>query len=473
MVIPLRFVALGAALFTLGCREATAPVERAAGDDVGRWATWVLAADDALPLPTPPADSSASARTEREEILARQRARTASVDSVIRFWDGDPTSAWTRIAVERLDFYWPLLPDVRLATPARAARIMALLHVALHDAMIAAWNAKYAHERRSPSRADTRIRLLSSAVSWPSYPSEHAAAAGAASAILAYAFPLEDSASFTRRAREAAESRIVAGAAYPSDVEAGWSLGRAVAQRVVARAMQDRSGDQWTGTVPTGATMWRPTPPRRVSSPFDPLAGTWKTWIIPSGSVFRLAAPPAAGSPRFTADLDELRRLAGGDRTIEQANIARYWATDAPSTRWELFVEDELARRRWSAPYAARARAYVSVAMYDAFVACWDSKYAHWLLRPISADPTLTTVFSTPPFPSYPSGHSTISTAAALVMASLFPDRAAEYHRRAEEASFSRVWGGVHYRFDIIDGDSLGAKVGRAVVARMGTDGAR
>jgi membrane-associated phospholipid phosphatase len=72
---------------------------------------------------------------------------------------------------------------------------------------------------------------LSSAVSWPTYPSEHAAAAGAASAILAYTFPLEDSASFTRRGREAAESRIVAGAAYPSDVEAGWSLGRAVAQR--------------------------------------------------------------------------------------------------------------------------------------------------------------------------------------------------------------------------------------------------
>jgi membrane-associated phospholipid phosphatase len=82
-------------------------------------------------------------------------------------------------------------------------------------------------------------------------------------------------------------------------------------------------------------------------------------------------------------------------------------------------------------------------------------------------DPTLTTVFSTPPFPSYPSGHSTISTAAAEVMAELFPERKAEYHRLAVEASNSRVWAGVHYRFDIEQGDSLGARVGRVVVARM------
>jgi hypothetical protein len=64
-----------------------------------------------------------------------------------------------------------------------------------------------------------------------------------------------------------------------------------------------------------------------------------------------------------------------------------------------------------------------------------------------------------------------MSTAASLVMAELFPETAATWHHKAEEASFSRVWGGVHYRFDVTDGDSLGARVGRTVAARMRADG--
>jgi hypothetical protein len=217
--------------------------------------------------------------------------------------------------------------------------------------------------------------------------------------------------------------------------------------------------------------MWQPTPPRRVQIPFDALAGSWRTWVIPSGSAFRLPAPPAIGSPRFETDVNELVQL-GGTRTPEQIDIARYWATDAPSIQWELFVEDEIASHRLSAPRAARARAYLSVAMYDAFIACWDSKFTYWLARPVTMEPAIQTVFSTPPFPSYPSGHSTQSAAAAAVMAELFPDRADVYRKKAEEASLSRVWGGVHYRFDVESGEALGARVGEAVVARMRGDGA-
>lgn len=195
--------------------------------------------------------------------------------------------------------------------------------------------------------------------------------------------------------------------------------------------------------------------------------------MIASGDAFRPSPPPLPGSPAFAANLDELRKLATGGRTIAQMDRARYWATEAPTGRWDLFMEEELTRRRWSIPRAARARAYVSIAMYDAFVACWDAKFHYWLARPITIDPTLNTIFSTPPFPSYPSGHSTISTAAAEVMAELFPDRATHYDELAEEASNSRVWGGVHYRFDIEAGDTLGRKVGKAVVARMRADGVR
>ena len=96
----------------------------------------------------------------------------------------------------------------------------------------------------------------------------------------------------------------------------------------------------------------------------------------------------------------------------------------------------------------------------------------YWLLRPVSADTAIRTVFSTPPFPSYPSGHSTMSAAVGEVFAELFPDAAAFYRTKALEASESRVLAGVHYRFDIVAGDGLGLHVGTAVVARARTDGA-
>ena len=109
--------------------------------------------------------------------------------------------------------------------------------------------------------------------------------------------------------------------------------------------------------------------------------------------------------------------------------------------------------------------------MYDAMVACWDAKFFYWLERPISADSTLRTAISTPPFPSYPSGHSTQSAAAAEVFAYLFPDRADYYRRKADEASVSRVLAGIHYRFDIEAGEALGKKIGAAAVDRARTDG--
>ena len=446
---------------------------RAAGAEVSGWPTWVLPTGDAVRPPEPPARGSAQEANEIDEIVRLQGSRTAATDSAVRVWSGNPTTAWSRLAVGRLDFYWPLLPDVRIATPVRAARVMSLLHVAMYDAVVATWDAKYAYKRSAPARASSRVRALTLLDDIPSYPSEHAAVAAAAAMILTYAFPIDDTASFTRQAREAAESRIVAGASYRSDVDAGWALGRAVAQRVLDRAMLDGSAQPWTGTVPTGAGMWEPTPPRRVGVPFDALAGSWRTWIIPSGSAYRPGPPPAVGSPQFTADLTELLSLANGGRTPQQIDAARYWATDAPSIRWELFVEDEIASHRLSVPHSARARAYLSATMYDAFVACWDTKFTYWLARPVTMDPTLKTVFSTPPFPSYPSGHSTQSSAAAEVMAELFPDRAAVYRKKGEEASLSRVWAGVHYRFDVTAGEALGVRVGEAVVARMRADGVR
>jgi membrane-associated phospholipid phosphatase len=381
-----------------------------------------------------------------------------------------PTTPWHTLTLDMLEFYWALLPDVRPATPVRSARILALVNTAMYDALVATWDAKYAYMRRAPSLVDSRVRQLVSVADVPTYPSEHAAVAAAAAAVLSYAFPFDDTLRFHRLERDAGDARVIAGAAYRSDVDAGYAIGRAVGARAIARASLDGSVAIVAMTPPTAAWAWKPTPPKRVKDPFDPAAGTWRTWTINSGDQFRPPPPPLPGSSRFITDLNELLSI-GMTRTTAQADSVRYWATDAPSSRWEVFMDDEIARHQLGPLHASRALALASTAMADALIACWDAKFFYWLERPISADTTLKTAISTPPFPSYPSGHSTQSAAAAEVFAYLFPDRAEYYRQKANEASVSRVLAGIHYRFDIEAGEELGRKVGAAAVTRAKGDG--
>jgi membrane-associated phospholipid phosphatase len=421
--------------------------------------------------PAPPAAPGSSDAIRELDSVTRAQIASAVPAAVIARWSGSPTAAWDSTALHLLDFYFPLLPDVRLATPARAARVMALLHVAMYDALLATWDAKYVYRRPSPAEVDSRIRARIDVQGVPSYPSEHAAVAEAAATVLAGLFPKEDTLAFHAMAREAGEARIAGGVAYPSDVSAGAELGRAVAARVLARASTDGSAQPWAGTIPAGPGLWEPTPNKYVPVPFDALAGSWRTWVIPSGGAYRPEAPPAPTTAAFARDVDELRRLSTS-RTLQQTEMARYWATDAPSVIWEKYLQNEIVARGLGPVRAARAQALASVAMYDAFIACWDAKFYYWVARPVTMDAGIHTVFPTPPFPSYPSGHSTISSAAAEVFAELFPDSAAAYRQRGVDASLSRVYAGVHYRFDVDAGDSLGVRVGRAVVARARADGA-
>jgi membrane-associated phospholipid phosphatase len=452
------------------CTEAPSGPRAPAENDAGHWRTWVLASGSEVRPAAPPAESSPEAKQELDEIVRLQGAQTAATDSLVHAWDVLPTTPWHALTLDMLEFYWALLPDVRSATPVRSARILALVNTAMYDALVATWDAKYAYMRRAPSLVDSRVRQLVSVGDVPTYPSEHAAVAAAAAAVLSCAFPFDDTLRFHRLERDAGDARVIAGAAYRSDVDVGYAIGRAVAARVIARANLDGSSVSVAMTPPSGAWAWRPTPPKRVKDPFDPAAGTWRTWTITSGDEFRPAPPPLPGSTRFTTDLNELLTL-GTTRTAAQADIVRYWATDAPSSRWEVFMDDEIARHQVGPLHAARALALASTAMADAMIACWDAKFFYWLERPISADTTLKTAISTPPFPSYPSGHSTQSAAAAEVFTYLFPDRADYYRQKANEASVSRVLAGIHYRFDIEAGEELGRKVGAAAVTRAKTDG--
>lgn len=463
-------VAGGIALVLLACHEVpSAPFPSAGDADAGHWQTWMLSSGAELRPVAPAADGSAEGGREIDVVLMAQRSRTDVMTREIARWNTSATAPWDSVALHVLDFYFPLLPEVRIATPVRAARAMALLHTAMYDAMVATWDAKYAYRRRSPASADPRVVALAETEGVPSYPSEHAAVAAAAAAVLSALFPAEDTLAFHVMEGWAGASRVAAGVAYPSDVVAGTAIGRAVAARAILRVAADGAASDASTVMPAGTGLWVPTPNKFVRTPFDARAGSWRPWVLRSGDEYRPTPPPAITSAAFARDVAELRTLSG-TRTLQQTESARRWATDAPSVIWEKDMMAELSQRHLGPVSAARAQALASVAMYDAFIACWDAKFTYWRARPVTMDSAIRTVFPTPPFPSYPSGHSTISSAAAEVFAGLFPDAAAHYRDRALDASLSRIYAGVHYRADVEFGDSLGVRVGRAVMLRARTD---
>jgi membrane-associated phospholipid phosphatase len=106
-------------------------------------------------------------------------------------------------------------------------------------------------------------------------------------------------------------------------------------------------------------------------------------------------------------------------------------------------------------------------------VGCWDTKFRYYHPRPSQIDPSIRTTIGLPNFPSYPSGHSTFSAAAAVVLSSLFPQGASAFDTMADEAGISRLYGGIHYRSDIVNGKAHGERVGAAVLRWASGDGAR
>jgi hypothetical protein len=135
------------------------------------------------------------------------------------------------------------------------ASIMALVHVAMYDATITAWDSKAVYARPRPSDFDKSIETVFSNPKSPSYPSEHAVAAGAASEVLAYLFPSRAD-YYRAEAEEAGQAFLMAGVQYPSDVQAGLELGRQVASYVIEWAETDGSNTPWDGVIPSGPGVW-------------------------------------------------------------------------------------------------------------------------------------------------------------------------------------------------------------------------
>jgi hypothetical protein len=212
------------------------PVPAAIEPRAGRWHPWVLTSGQALRLPPPPDERSTA--VELRELKRLMAGDDAEKLERIRYWDfGSSAHRWHEMLTDM-----GVRDDVGSTAGIRA---FPLLNVAIHDALVAAWDSKYTYNRRRPSEDSGLLAPEVSIPRSPSYPCEHAVTAGAAAAVLAHLFPA-DAQRFAGAAHEAAWSRVMAGAVYPSDARAGLDLGRAVAAHVLEYAKtHDAAG--WAG----------------------------------------------------------------------------------------------------------------------------------------------------------------------------------------------------------------------------------
>jgi len=431
----------------------------------GSWKTWVISSGRDFRVPPPP-----GAQTTQEEIawlksFMAQNSNDADATRQIQYWDsGPPVYRWSDLIVNRS------VNGLALgAAPPRTAHVS----LAMHDATIAAWEAKYFYKRPRPSTADTSIRPRVAVPDSPSYPSDYAATAGAAAEVLAYLVPAQAD-YFRALAEEAGRSRVAAGVEYPSDYQAGLELGRKVAAEVIAKARQDGSDAVWDGRIPTGPCMWTGANPGNVTGQY------WKPILLSSPGEFRPPPPPDCQSAGVQAQMAEVRSFTRdvaaplNSPTFAQNWKAFFWQSPAGQLYWaHIHLNHWMLEDRMSPPRAARALAALDITMFDSFIASQDGKFAYWYLRPAQLDTRLVPIFPAPNFPSYPSNHSTFSSARAAILGHLFPHQAGFITALAEEAGQSRIWAGIHYPMDNTSGFELGRKVAQKVIERVSADGSQ
>ncbi len=245
------------------------------------------------------------------------------------------------------------------------------------------------------------------------------------------------------------------------DAASGEAVGRAVGAAVVAYAAADNFNQLPLPPMPVGPGYWF----SDFNPPLPHSRALWGTrpFFMTSGDQFRPAPPPAPGSPAFQTDLAEIRMLSD-TRTPEQLAIAQFWATKAASFMNEvgagMIVTHKVKERE-----AAHILALANMAAFDAHIGCWDAKLTYWFFRPYQADPLITTPIGKPSHSSYTSGHSCNTSSYAAVLAHAFPTETALLEGYTTEAGLSRMYGGIHYRFDITAGREIGENAAAWAIA--------
>ncbi|MFL5772224.1 MAG: phosphatase PAP2 family protein [Flavisolibacter sp.] len=408
----------------------------------GTWKTWFISSGKEYRLPPP-----ASYKQEIGQVLSAQQQLDSIGRQQIIYWNqGAPGYHWQ----EMINKLW------QNDTASTSALANMLLGVAIYDATITAWDSKYFYNRQRPFEVDNRIKIYAVKPQSPSYPCEYSVAAGVAVAVFSHFYPaMADS--VNKLAKQEMASRVAAGLAFPSDAHAGFELGKKIAEKEIERTKDFVPALVWDRKIPAGPGLWK------GNFAMFPLAGRNKTVVMDSASEFRPGPPPD-----FTKDMSELKNFKQTFRS--QAN-AFFWAS-------QDFWNEALVKKMFeynlhlNPPRAARIYAIMNVSAYDAFIACFDAKYAYWGIRPDQYDTTYHSLIPTPPFPGYPSGHAVMSGMYSELLSYFFPMDRNYFQRKAKDAAESRFQAGIHFRTDNDTGLDLGRKVAAKVVKKIKNDGA-
>jgi len=316
---------------------------------------------------------------------------------------------------------------------------------------------------------------------------QDAAAAQAAHDVLAAMFPQFAGALDDRLAADLAD--VPPSWARTAGIQAG---AQAAADLLRARAA-DGSATPPPPYLSTGAAGdYRPTPPGFAAPVFTHWAAV-TPFVLKTGDQFRPPPPASLSSRAYAAAINEVSSLGrdtSTSRTAEQTTIGMFWAAPIQNY-WNTIADQVVLARHIDTDASARTFALLDLGLADATIALYDAKYSYRLWRPISAirladtdgnslteaDPMWTPLATTPPDPSYPGAHSTLSAAAATVLTALYGDDVSftvtsptlpgvtrsfdNFRSAAIEAGLSRIYAGVHTRLDHQAGLTLGSQVGR------------
>jgi hypothetical protein len=472
-------------------------------ETAGTWKTFVLTSPDEILINEPVPVTDAAYLSELDSIKNTVIPNlSGDQKALIRYWGAGSVLRWNEIARELSAKYnippasnaeglYPVPdpenpladPKFPFANPPYTARALAYLSVAQYDALVSAWNYKYQFNRMAPFQVDSSIKPLLPLSDLPAYPSEDAVVAQASYVILLAMFPGEEP--FLRsKLEECMQVPVWAGMNVSSDIDAGKKIGAGVAAKVMARAKTDGMGSSNNQSLTAGmidharslgmVNPWisQESPAR---PPMLPNYGAVKTWNFDRNRLesIRPPMPYLEGSAEFKKDMDELKNIQK-NQSRKQAAIANYWADGpgsyTPPGHWHRYAASAGVDAGFNEIRMARLFAYVGTALMDAGIACWDTKYFYYSPRPQQFG--LKTSVGLPNFPSYTSGHSTFSFAAATVLSAFFPNKESLFLEYAWEASDSRVFGLIHYRIDCNMGANHGKVIGDYAVERAIEDGA-
>lgn len=471
--------------------------------EAGNWKPILISSGSDISIGTPTSENSAEFLAEVEAVKSAIESMSGEQKKNVNRWTNNAVLRWNEVALGLIAKYNLIpgpnvdesytLPDPAnpegppvfpFAHPPYASRALAYLSVAQYDGLISAWHYKFEFNRPAPYQVNADIPHAYVSNNLPSYPSEGAVLATVSRKILTAMFPLE--AGYLKTLEEEhLESLILAGENVPSDVEAGKKIGEEIAGIALARASNDgmkkaqapkpvsdslrkaafdRFGWQWENLE---------SPVRPVG--LTPLFGQVKMWSVTNVEDTRPPVPPAPGSEVFEKDIKILQDYAD-NVTHERRRIANFWqdglGTYTPPGHWNDIAGEIILKYKLNSLRTARVFAYMNMAIMDGGISCWDAKYYYYYPRPIQMIKDFETIAGTPNFPSYTSGHSVFSAAAAEVLTFLFPQEGSVFQNMAEEAAISRVYGGIHWTFDATVGTTQGKNVAQYTIDIAKSDGA-